>query len=824
MRTTSFLRTISKTTALVLAAASIVPTRAGGPPRHFQAAWRGFDTGWYPDTLAPNAVSTADLDGDGDLDAVVGRWYWWSPGVSVLRNLGDGSFGPPEPYSFGQGNTVGEVVLIDFDADGDTDILASVPDMNGFGTRVAVLRNSGDGTFAAPGYFSTGNGPVGLAVTDFNRDGWPDAATADYGYIGQGNTVSILLHNGRGGAAAGFLSPRSFAAGASPFWLVAADLNGDGAPDLAVGRGRYPSSALEVLFNDGQGAFGARVSYSLGSNSSPVIGAADLDRDGDVDLFASRYQGDYATVLVYRNDGNGGFARVDSYSLERYSPLVSEFAFGDLNGDGDLDIVTANPDARTGESYHVLLSNGQGGYLPADRYPWSQDTRALAVADVDGDGRPDVLGAAKSSSALTVHLNTGGGRFYRPPQWEIEGLTAAMDAADIDRDGDLDVVSIARGVRILRNRGDGTFSVDSSYRPVMDPGDVKLRDMNGDGWPDLLISSDPQAFPYDFAVALNRGDGTFGTGVRWRVDACAAGHVEAVDVDGDGDLDVALTEEGGGPGCRPRIYLAINDGAANFPRLLQIPTLVIPQFIGVADLNHDGLDDLITTQSGYGLGVLLSNGDTTFREILISSMPIYNFTLADLDGDGILDAITVSPESSFGTDRVAVAPGHGDGSFGSPTLYTGSSVLETMRVGSELDTADADGDGDLDVFVTNYASNDIGLFLNRGGGVLDPQVRYGPGITPIATVVAEFNGDARPDIASVVSLPPAFRSALVLLAGQALERKPGDLDGDSDVDQADLAILLADWGCTGGNCPGDVDGDGDTDQADLAVLLAHFGT
>jgi hypothetical protein len=162
----------------------------GGPPSLFEAPWRGYDTGTFPQ-FGPSSLAVADLDADGDLDAVVGRSYFGGPGVSVLRNQGDGTYGPPAHYNLPFNQSVGEVALADVDGDGKPDVLATVPDANGLSNKLALWRNQGDGTLAPRVEFVAGPGPVGLVVADFTGDGFPDVVTADYGYIaGDNNTIS----------------------------------------------------------------------------------------------------------------------------------------------------------------------------------------------------------------------------------------------------------------------------------------------------------------------------------------------------------------------------------------------------------------------------------------------------------------------------------------------------------------------------------------------------------------------------------------------------------------------------------------------------------
>src|SRR5262249_49787325 len=132
--------------------------------------------------------------------------FFGSPGISVLKNNGDQTFAPPVYYAAATNEVVGEVALSDFDADGDLDAFATIRGDFDQMTKIKVWRNDGNGTFAAPIEFPTGQGPVGIVIADFTGDGKQDIVTANYG----ASSISILRHNGLTGNSAGFLPPVSF--------------------------------------------------------------------------------------------------------------------------------------------------------------------------------------------------------------------------------------------------------------------------------------------------------------------------------------------------------------------------------------------------------------------------------------------------------------------------------------------------------------------------------------------------------------------------------------------------------------------------------------
>ena len=243
-----------------------------------------------------------DLDGDGDVDILVGDSFFGSPGVSVLKNNGDQTFAAPVYYSAPLNEVVGEVALSDFDSDGDLDAFATIRGDFDQMTKIKVWRNNGDGTFAAPIEFTTGQGPVGIVIADFTGDGKPDVVTANYG----GSSISILRHNGLTGNSAGFLPPVNFNTANHAEKIAAADVNGDQILDVVVGGqvGSGFDASLAVMINTGNGVFATPVLYDAapgGRFGSTAVALADLDNDGDVDLIGG---GDVQQRFYRQRSGN----------------------------------------------------------------------------------------------------------------------------------------------------------------------------------------------------------------------------------------------------------------------------------------------------------------------------------------------------------------------------------------------------------------------------------------------------------------------------------------------------------------------------------------
>jgi hypothetical protein len=418
------------------------------------------------------------------------------------------------------------------------------------------------------------------------------------------------------------------------------------------------------------------------------------------------------------------------------------------------------------------LSTGSGRFRSGFRYSSSNGPADIAAADLDADGDQDVLVVARTSAAVTIHTNPGNGVFANAQLQSTANHTESMDAADIDLDGDIDLVTSDDQIRIHENPGDGNFEPYQTYQPPINPADVKLRDLNGDGFPDLLLGPDGEFPPYHFGSALNNGNGTFAPGTVTIVDSCGDGTIDAFDFDNDGDLDVALTEEGGCIGGDPlRLFVFENDGIGNFT----LANVLLPpggaKGIAGDDMNHDGNMDIVTAVVG-GMGVYLGNGDFTFKDPLVTgpgraSAPSFVFTLVDLNKDGDLDVARLGFQTAPGTLYVGIKLGIGNGTFHPDVYYSGSSVLASgFEVANFITWTDVNTDGNPDVIVVNGASHDISLFLGNGDGTLGVHQRYGVGNGPLRGAAADFSGDGTPDVVTRIGLPPSgSTNALVLLRG-----------------------------------------------------------
>lgn len=729
----------------------------------------GFRTTISVTAPAPNAGRLTDLDGDGDLDAVVSNGNFNS-GFSVLLNNGDGTYGVPAQYTTGFASW--DIVVADFTGDSIPDVIVSNTGVNYEGSSVSLFPGNGNGTFGTQTNYSVEAGPIGVAAADFNIDGYMDLAVANYGWIGQGSTVSILTNNMSGGFNAALTIP----GGDMPYKIAAGLMDADSLPDIVVANEQLQ---ITLLHNTGSGFI--NTTYSMQSTPSYNFYAntqlADIDNDQDLDVL---YSGSGTEqISLRRNFGNGTLDSIEMIVFAPWFGGAPSFQVIDLNEDGFKDIVAAATSGRTGDGYRIVFNQGNGTFGPETTGTGGQYTFVILTGDVDLDGDDDVLTVDKYSNMLTVHPNNGSEQFPTPVLFSagFPETSTKLEAADIDNDGDLDIATSADSrtamdvpVTVSMNNGNGTFTPAINYSGFDGGVGVKLRDINNDGFVDLVFASGVGTTPYDFFTALNNGNGTFAPTQRWSMNACGWNDLDVADLDNDGDLDVIITEWLGClgvPFSGQRIYISYNQGGGNF----SAPTIKIvnpfPGPIAICDFNEDEFLDVATGQAtSVDISLNDGTGDLLAPTSFQMSQSPFDILATDLNNDGHVDIASCNYGSNPGDYNLTVRLGNGDGTFQNVQLFDAAYSPDLANV-SGVAAGDVDNDGDIDLIVSQNASNDMSIYLNDGNG----EFSYGDhrlcayyGFR--SAWFADFTGDGVSDLAGLVDLPPSgVPSALTILPG-----------------------------------------------------------
>ena len=341
----------------------------------------------------PRTVAAADVNGDGKMDLISANYYGSS--LSVLTNNGSGGFVLSGTYTVGTYPL--EVVSADVNGDGNVDLICA--NSANTDSTLSVLTNNGSGGFVLSGTYSVGTGPYSVAAVDVNADGKVDLVTANWGSAGVGNTLTVLTNNGSGG----FVFASTLTVGHGPVWVAAADVNGDGKVDLISanwGSSGQQGNTLTVLTNNGNGGFVLASSPVVGSGPYMVT-AADVNGDGKVDLITANWgaAGEGNTLTVLTNSGSGIFGSNATVNVGTGSIAV---AAADVNEDGKVDLISAN---YYSNSLSVLTNNGNGGFVLATNLSAGGNPNSVTAADVNGDGKVDLISPLGPNNVVAVFTN-----------------------------------------------------------------------------------------------------------------------------------------------------------------------------------------------------------------------------------------------------------------------------------------------------------------------------------------------------------------------------------------------------------------------------------
>jgi RHS repeat-associated protein len=451
--------------------------------------------------------SMRDVNGDGiidlvtkNTDSVQGDQYLVSYGT------GSGAFGLATAYSTGTRSTLTPIAWGDLDGNGQIDLLLQTPnaissllqkreiplkppftflsnvsapivrateltfsssplqtvvgDVNGdwvpdlialTGSELSVRLNYGDGTYADPFTVGLPGTNQAIAVGDLDGDGSQDVVVAN-----NAGALTIVRSDGRGK----FFAPQaSLTVGSNPTALTLQDLNGDGKLDLVSTNGA--SNNVSVLFGNALGGFTVGANYAVGTNPK-AMAIGDINGDGKVDIAVANAGSNSVSLLT--NNGSGVFAVAATYNLNA-SPTA--IAIGDVNGDGRRDLVVGTG----GTTDNLWVFSGQAGVLPssaAQKYSFgNQGIAAVSIADLDGDGKFDVVTTSVNGSALKTYVQLGGGATFAAEQrYQFNGATSTgmLVLADMDLDGAVDIVTGEQGGNLNGKTSDVVVRLNDRLR------------------------------------------------------------------------------------------------------------------------------------------------------------------------------------------------------------------------------------------------------------------------------------------------------------------------------------------------------------------------
>lgn len=720
--------------------------------------------------VRPNAVAAADLNRDGKQDLVVANLK--SDTVSVLLGIGDGSFLPEETYGTEVGPT--ELVVGDLNEDGIPDIVVA----NNGDNSVSVLFGTGDGTFLpeetlaagqgpGPGFVGDlpGAGPLSVTLMDVNVDGHQDIVVVST----RDRSVIVLPGNGDGT----FENQTILFAGPSPFNVATDDINNDGRPDLVVANF---DSTVHVLLANGDGTFVDQTT-TVGPTILSRFAVQDLNVDGNLDLVVTNFN--QKTVGVLLGNGDGTFGAQQQF---RAGDGTLPVAVADINGDGKPDVLAGNFSDNT---MSVLVGDGEGLLFPVT--PSSgvpiRSTPFLANLSGHSDGTLDSVILDRAGTILFRKGIPGDESTFSPPVSindqvlnEDSGTTEKRVARDLtllstgegtviatadsllEADRQANDVQFVYSVSLYAHQEDGAFLRTTAFTTERAPTRIVAGNLTSpieasDGLDDLVVAN---SLDDTITISFQTAPGEFDSAPLVRAVGLTPSDIALTDVDGDGLLDIVVTNQGGGD-----VSVLFNDVNQSFTR-----------------------------EARYRGGIGTFGLDLSSSTSQVSSLnQSVSLTAGDFTGSGFSDLLIVNR----GAHSFSVLPNNSQGGFFNTDARLTMSTSEGLAINNQAGqvvSADFDRDGNLDSAILMQDQNEVWLYRGLGDGTFTLASRTGAGNAPTGLSVADINQDGNLDLL----VGNGFGDVLFVLgegdgtfrafvrADQAVPFVTTDLDGDGAQD------------------------------------------
>jgi hypothetical protein len=646
-------------------------------------------------------IVLGDVDGDGDLDVVVGNYNTLNK--LYLNNGTSTPFSGATAFDIGlDTNDTRSIALGDVDNDGDLDVVAGNRGYNPFETNKLYLNNGTDTPFSGVTgvEISTELYPTAaIALSDIDDDGDLDVVTgsgAGYGYQNR-----FYVNNGTSTPFSNVFGASIICSGGrltSTNDIALVDIDRDGDRDFIAGEeiiGLYFNNGTSTPFDE------ANCSYAdIGQDSAWIGGIAlgDVDSDGDLDVVAAKggYQAGYYNKVYLNNGTSSPFQNIIGTNIGTEPEETLCITLGDVDGDGDLDVAFGNQSGLTNKLYLGNMPPTVFHGMSETQLSTDLDsTHSVAVGDVNRDGHLDVI--AGNSGLNKLYLSNG----TRSPFYEVIGSAIGVDEdntysiaiGDINRDGSLDLIvgNNSQINKLYLGNGDGTFLAGTGIGSDTDEThDIEIGDINRDGRLDVIAGN----YNSPTRLYLNDGDGNpFDPASSSSIDVGATCDTALGDVDKDGDLDVVLANHGAN-----KLYLNNDNGTFAVGTAIG-SDMDNTRAIVLADINNDGWLDVVAGNEYQTNKLYWNTGSGTFFETTTSGIAIgsdadntWSISLTDMDRDGDLDVVVGNSDNTV-SNKVYW---NNNGTF-SESTDIGPAEYYTKDVSIN----DIDGDGLMEVVTAN---------------------------------------------------------------------------------------------------------------------------
>ncbi len=682
------------------------------------------------------------------------------------------------------------------------------------------ISPGGVASFAGPLAFATGSNPQSVSVGDFNGDGRTDLVVANY----TSNTVSVLLNTtALGATTASFAPQQTFATGSHPESVSAGDFNGDGRPDLAVAN--WGASTVSVLLNTtASGAttasFAPQQTFATGSYPE-CVAVGDFNADGRVDLAVANFGFSTVSVLLNTTVAGAGTPNFTAQKTFATGSAPYSVSVGDFNGDGRPDLVVAN---YTSNTVSVLLSTTASGattpsFAAQQTFATGFNPYSVSVSDFNADGKPDLAVADGVPYAVSVLLNTTAAGATTPSFTAQQAFAAGsypwfVSAGDFNADSRADLVVANNGasnVSVLLNTtamGADTpsFAGQRIFATGHSPVSAAVGDFNADGRTDLVVAN------YDDSMGVSLLLNTYGaTATGTIVDDDPMPSVQfttASQTAPESAGTIAITAQLSAiSGARTTIPFTVvgtaSGGGVDYTISTSPITILAGSLAGTITITlvNDKIPEpdetiILTmgTPTNAVLGAVitdtatiwdndvtigtasLAEGRSGTADMLLSATRLstggpLTLNYATHDGSALAGAdylalggtVSFEPGQLTSIIRVPVLgnllaqpnrvlavtawdPQDGTASFATQQTFATGASPYSVAVG------DFNGDGLPDLAVANYSANTVSVLLNTTApGATTPsfttQTTFATGSSPYCVAVGDFNGDGRPDLA-----------------------------------------------------------------------------
>ena len=683
----------------------------------------------------PCSVAIADFNRDNRLDIVTANSG--KDNIMIFFQNTNGLFVNETIYSTNIGSNPYSIAVANLNNDQFTDIIVA-----NYGTNnIGLFFGKENGIFHEQITLSTGNSrPLFLTVNDLNNDNKQDIVVVHYGT----NSIGIFFGHGNGT----FQKEVFYTTGydSIPYSLVIADFNHDKYLDIGVAN--YGTNEIMIFFGYVNGSFINSTRYSTNINSHPCsISTGDFNNDNFTDIVVANSGTN--SIGIFFGYGNGTFKQQWIYTIGigiGIESLPSYVTTADINQDNQTDIIIIDSE---NSFIHILPGYGNGTFSNLTTFVNDKQTQSFssAIADLNNDnqldlvisnyGTDDILilsGYSKSSSVIQTQYSLG--HNSRP---------TSLLAVDLNNDRFLDIVatkSAANSISILFGYGNGNFAHEITYSTGMNssPRSISTGDFNNDNRIDLVVANYRS---HTIGIYLAFDHGKFSSMISYSTGFQSFPiSVAVADFNNDTFLDIVVANV---RIDNVAIFLGYGNGSFNDPISYSTGASSDPSALVVADFNKDNRLDIAVANSENGnVGILFGDGHGHFQTIVTYSTGFQShpdsIVTADLNNDTWLDFVIADSTS----DYVAILFGYENGTFGGKTVYTDDSFSNPTA----LTLGDANYDNKIDIILTNFGTDNVGVLIGYGNGTFkfDQSYPLSSGSGPAGVAIADFNNNTRWDI------------------------------------------------------------------------------